>query len=311
MKKNNPNIADDEIDLGDLLRTLWREKILILSISIICGLLGYLYASFKPEEFKTEIKLKNPSAQLFEPYTHIFNNNNNNNDNNNNNNIAGKFTSDFKLNFLSLDNLEIFVNESQDLDDFKKYLKSRNISAKVYFANRLGEENFSTKLEKEKNIIMPTTLFLLFETKILDGSIFFNNYLEYVKKINIIEFKKNLKIAIENRINNTENALDIAKLINLENPILNSSDGTSRVFIEPEALFYKGTKVLSQSIIIDQKLLQRLENDEFNYNPVLHKGITTKINTNSSYFYFLIGLFFGLFLSCLIIFFKSALKNKQ
>jgi hypothetical protein len=79
---------------------------------------------------------------------------------------------------------------------------------------------------------------------------------------------------------------------------------------EPEALFYKGTKVLSQSIIIDKKLLQKLENDQFNYNPILDKGIITQIATMSSYFYFLIGLFIGFFLSCIIIFFKNALKNK-
>ena len=71
MKKNNSYLTDDEIDLGDLVRTLWREKILILSISIICGLLVYLYALFKPEEFKTEITLKNPPSQLFEPYTQL------------------------------------------------------------------------------------------------------------------------------------------------------------------------------------------------------------------------------------------------
>ena len=29
MKKNNPYITDHEIDLDDLVRTLWREKILI------------------------------------------------------------------------------------------------------------------------------------------------------------------------------------------------------------------------------------------------------------------------------------------
>jgi len=53
MKKNNPYITGDEINLGDLVRTLWREKILILSISIICGLLGCLYESFnKTDEFK-------------------------------------------------------------------------------------------------------------------------------------------------------------------------------------------------------------------------------------------------------------------
>jgi LPS O-antigen subunit length determinant protein (WzzB/FepE family) len=306
MKKNNSYLADDEIDLGDLLRTLWREKILILSISIICGLLGYLYASFKPEEFKTEIKLKNPPSQLFEPYAHVLTNNNNKNNNNNNNNnnniIAGQFISDFKLNLLSLDNLEIFVEESRDLDTFKKYLKSRNISAKQYFVNKLGEE-------KEKNIVIPNTYFLVFEKKILDGNVFFNNYIEFIKKKNIIEFKKNLKSIIENRINITENALETAKLINLENPILKSPDRQNQVVTEPEALFYKGTKVLTQSIVTDKRLLQKLENDQFNYDHILDKGIVNEINKISLYA-FLIGLFIGCFLSCIIIFFKSALKNK-
>jgi LPS O-antigen subunit length determinant protein (WzzB/FepE family) len=301
MKKNNPYITDDEIDLGDLVRILWREKILILSISIIFGLLGYLYASFEPEEFKIEIKIKNPPSQLFEPYTQVFTNNSNSNSNSNN--ITGQFISDFKLKLLSLDNLEIFVEESRDLDIFKKYLKSRNISTKQYFVKKLGEV-------KEKNIVIPNTYFFIFDKKILDGNIFLNNYVEYVNKKNIIEFKKNLKLTIENKINKTDDAIQTAKLINLEHPILKSLDTQNYVVNEPEALFYKGTKVLSQSIIIDKKLLQKLENDQFNYNLILDKGTALEINTKYSYSFFLIGLFIGFFLSCIIIFFKSALKNK-
>jgi len=307
MKKNNPYITDDEIDLGHLVRTLWREKILILSISIICGLLGYLFASFnKTEELKAVIKLKNPPPQLFEPYNDVFTNKNfiftNNNYNNNNHNIAEQFISDFKLNLLSLDNLEIFVEESRDLDTFKKYLKSRNISANQYFANKLGES-------KEKNIIIPNTYFLFFEKKILDGNIFLNNYLEFIKKKNIIELKKNLKLIIETRINYTQDALEIAKLINLENPILKSLDRQNLVVNEPEALFYKGTKVLSQSIFIDKKLLSKLENDQFYYNHLLDKARISKIDTKPLYFYFLMGLFIGFFLSCIIIFFKVTLRH--
>ena len=82
------------------------------------------------------------------------------------------------------------------------------------------------------------------------------------------------------------------------------------VVIVPEDLFYKGTKVLSQNIIIYQKLLQKLENDQFNYNFIYDKGIALKIKTTFSYVFFAIGLFIGFFLSCIIIFFKSALKNK-
>ena len=66
MKKNNTYLADDEIDLGNIIKSLWKEKILILSISIIFSLLGYFYALSKPQEFKTVITIKNPPIQIFE-----------------------------------------------------------------------------------------------------------------------------------------------------------------------------------------------------------------------------------------------------
>ena len=300
MKKNNTYLADDEIDLADLIRTLWREKILILSISIICGLLGYLNASFKSEAFKTEITLKNPPFQLFEPYSSLIDINFNNN---NNNITVGQFISDFKLKLLSLDNLESFVEESRDLDNFKAYIKSNNITVKKYFKDQFGEA-------KEKDIVIPNKYFLVLEKKILEGDIFLNNYVEFTKKKNITEFKKNLKMTIENKISFYEQAFETAKLIKLENPILKSLGNQAQVINEPEDLFYKGTKVLEQNIIYFKRLIQKLENDQFNYNPILDKGIITSISTKSSYFYFLIGLFIGFFLSCTIIFFKSALKNK-
>ena len=53
MKKSNTHLINDEIDLRDLIRKLWKEKILILSISIIFGLLGYLYQLLKPQEQKS------------------------------------------------------------------------------------------------------------------------------------------------------------------------------------------------------------------------------------------------------------------
>jgi LPS O-antigen subunit length determinant protein (WzzB/FepE family) len=295
MKKNNPYITDDEIDIADLVRTLWREKILILSISIIFGLLGYLHASFKPEEFKTVIKLQNPPSRLFEPYTYTFANNNNNK------NVLEQFIYDFKSNLLSLDNLEIFVEESRDLDTFKAYLKLKNISAKQYFANKFGEV-------KEKNIIIPNTYFFVFEKKILNGDIFLDNYLEFIKKKNIIEFKNYLKFIIENRINNTQDALETARLINLENPILQMQN-QNQVIAEPEALFYKGTKVLLQSVTIDKKLMHKLENDEFNYKFILDKASLPVLQNSKVSTFFIYGVILGLILSLVIIFLKNLLKK--
>jgi LPS O-antigen subunit length determinant protein (WzzB/FepE family) len=304
MKKNNSYLVDDEIDLGVLIKSLWREKILILSISIICALTGYLYASYQPQEFKSEIKLKNPPSQLFEPY--IFNNNNNNNNNinniniNNSSNITAQFISDFKLNFLSLDNLQSFTEESREFDNFKGYLKSRNTSVKKYFANKIDEV-------KEKNLVIPNKYFLVF-TKELDGDNFLINYAEFTKKKTLFEIKKILKLSIENKISKLDNSLQNAKLINLENPIVTSGNQIN-IKDEPGETFYKGSKILSQEIIQSKRLLIKLENDQFDFEIISDKPLKSLFKEMSNLLYTVIGLTIGLFLSLGIIFFKDILKT--
>ena len=287
MKKGNTYLTDDEIDLGSIIKSLWKEKILILSISIICGLLGYFYGLSKSQELKTEITVKNPHIQIFEPY------------NLSNNNIVGQFTSDFRLNFLSLDNVQNFIEESREFDNFKGYLKSRNISVEQHFIdNKFGEV-------KEKNIIIPNKYSLNY-SKELDGAIFLNKYVEFIKKKTIVEFKNNLKLTLLNTINNHQEALEIAKKVQLENPIIKTTN-QQQVVNEPEALFYKGTKVISENLNNLNKRLIKLENDQFNYNAVLQKALTLDNSTNLS-LYFVLGLILGSFLSLVIIYLKSILK---
>jgi len=279
---------NNEIDLADLVITLWREKILILSISIICGLLGYFYALSKPQEFKTEITLKNPPIQIFEPYN-LFNNND----------TAQQFISNFKLNFLSLDNLQSFTEESREFDNFKEYLKLRNISSKHYFVNQIGEA-------KDNNIIIPNKYFIN-HSKELDGAIFLNKYVKFVKKKTTVEVKNTLKLTILNSISLHLQALEIAKKIQLENPII-KTPSQQQIVTEPEALFYKGTKVITENLKYLNTKMIKLENEQFDYNIILEKSITHAINPVSSSLYFALGLMLGSFLSFVIIFFKNKLK---
>ena len=301
MKKNNTYSDNNETDLADIIKSLWGEKILILSISIICGLIGYFYALLKPQEFKTEIILKNPPTQIFEAYNLFhFNNNNISNsiNNNSNNNIAETFVSDFKLNLLSLDNLQIFLEESKEFDNFKEYLKSRNISASEYFANKISEA-------KEKNIIIRNKYFLN-HTKELDGAIFLNKYVEFIKKKTIVELKNNLKLTMLNVINLHQEALESAKKIQLENPILKTLS-QQQVVNEPNALFYVGTKVLTEHLNSFDRRMIKLENDQFNYNVISQNALTLQnpINLLSN---FVLGLILGSFLSLVIIYLKNILK---
>jgi hypothetical protein len=56
---------------------------------------------------------------------------------------------------------------------------------------------------------------------------------------------------------------------------------------------------------MDQKLLQKLENDQFNYNPILDKASPPVLKNAHAGLFFLSGLFLGFFLSLVIIFLKK------
>ena len=118
-----------------------------------------------------------------------------------------------------------------------------------------------------------------------------------------------MKLSITNKITSLENALENAILINLENPILRSMNQTNQVVNEPEDLFYKGSKILSQEIIYLKRLLMKLENDQFNFDIISDKPLNSPFKEMPNLAYFAIGLMFGLFLSLGIIFFKDILKN--
>ena len=68
MKKNNFYLSDNEINLGNLIKLIWREKIIVLSICIISGLFGYIYSVSQPKIYKAEIVLRNAPSSLFEAY---------------------------------------------------------------------------------------------------------------------------------------------------------------------------------------------------------------------------------------------------
>jgi LPS O-antigen subunit length determinant protein (WzzB/FepE family) len=89
-------------------------------------------------------------------------------------------------------------------------------------------------------------------------------------KKTVVEFKNNFKLIILNTINNHQEALEIAKIIQLEKPVINKIY-PQQVTFEQEALFYKGTIVLTEIIYNLRQRLIKLENDQFNYNIILQK----------------------------------------
>jgi LPS O-antigen subunit length determinant protein (WzzB/FepE family) len=315
--KKKKYLHDESINLGFFIQLIWKEKILVLIFSSIFFLVAYLYTTFSVQKVITQITFKNPPSQLFEHYSFALNisdnannnnannnnaNNNNANNNNANNIIAKQFIYEFESKFLSLDYLESFIEQSRDFDYFKEYLKLRNTTSKEYFTGyKFGNV-------KENSIIVPNKYFLVLPEKI-DEIKFISNYLQFIKSIAVIEFKKNLKLSIENQINIYEQDLEIAKIIQLENPIIKSTTNFNLVINEPDPFYYKGTKVLSQQIVYLKKTLLKLEKDQFNHDFILEiiSRPSSDILENQLAVRFF-GFLFGLFLSIIIISIRAGLQ---
>jgi hypothetical protein len=287
MKKNNPYLTDDEIDLRDLIKSLWREKILILSISIIFGLAGYLYATFQPQEFKTEFEVKYLPYQLSKYYI-----------------VASEedkeIITSFNLNFLSLSNMEGFLRESREFDNFKEYLKIRNINPKKYFnAKKFGPVKEEKQVAKNKYFIV--------HPKEIDQIVFINSYIEFINNKIMSEFKDTTKQKIISDIILYEESLEVAKQSNLEKPILQTPDKANQIGY----LYYNGIIILTKQVNMLKGKLARLEREQF-------KNVFTLNNANisvpiiilkSSSLYSFSGMIFGFLLSLIIIFFKNLMKQ--
>jgi LPS O-antigen subunit length determinant protein (WzzB/FepE family) len=174
MKKNN-SYLEDEIDLSEIIKTLWNEKILILSISLVFMVMGYVYGALQPKIYKTEITIREAPSSLFEAYRPFFSTQQQQG-------IARQFNDDLKLNLSSLDTLVQFVEETNTINDFKNHLKEKNISPRNYLKGK-----FQPVIDKKNNI---SNKYSLTYEEPLPGSSFLNDYIIFNQQQTMTIFRQ-------------------------------------------------------------------------------------------------------------------------
>ena len=197
-----------------------------------------------------------------------------------------------------------FVENNNTINDFKNYLKEKNISIEKYFQPQLGTRKFERVIDKKNNI---QNKYSLTYSQPLPGESFLNDYIIFAQQKTMTIFKQQLTQNIINEITIHQQHLEIAKKIDLENPILQSI-GVG-VVNEPDALFYKGSKVLTQQITYLNKLLNETKNLTLDYNPILEQASSGSLITKSPIIYAVIALLLGFFFSFLFILFRNFLKK--
>ncbi len=78
---------------------------------------------------------------------------------------------------------------------------------------------------------------------------------------------------------------------------------------EPYALFYKGTKVLTQKITYLNKILNETKNLTLDYNSILEQASRGSLIAKSPIIYATIALLLGLSFSLIAIFIKSIMYS--
>lgn len=308
MKKNKSTLIDDEIDIRNLVQNLRQHKILILSISILSMLLAYIITpnanDNNPNYFKSIIAVKKISKDTFAPYQKIYHYNDLSKSN-----IYIDFHKEFHdqltMNFLDLNNIVLFLEESKDFDDFKIFLKSKKISTSNYFYSKnYGIENSNTDL---RNVFF----FFILPEKI-EGNKFLNNYSNLILDITKISIKNLINKEIDNIIIQNENTLDKIKTSNSTDLPKWLLENINKNYLHKILDLPSENQLLQRiSSLKELKFLSddHLSNLDIKFH-ILSGDLPSQVDRpNPSNINTLLGLIFGFFLSLVIILFKKKFFN--
>ena len=297
MSKNRI-IRGNEIDLLNLIFRLWHHKILIIIFSLIFEFLGYAYKAslpVKPSKFRTEIKIDQNKLFEYGDFNFV------------DPDIIESVFIRFNIKIHSLDNIINFVNQNNQINEFKKYLKSNNLSEENYFKGK-----FRSKKTGRNNPIEGQYIFDFHES--LKGDKFANEYIIYTYKLVNNEIKNIIKKNIKSEINHYEFNLKIAKKLDLKFPQYeNNLPNQYYLFDRSLSLYLHGIEVLESRINYFNSILKNIDLKKIDGNPILDKALKPYLvyKKNNLNIYPLTGFVFGLFLSLVIIFFKYTIYFRK
>lgn len=274
MKKNR-SIINKDFNYFPLVLTLWREKFLVIIFTLLG--LGFSHYFFSDKDIfnKAIVTINSPPKNL----------------------LPEKFgnLSDLEDNLyntlLSRDNLINFLGDEKKLGNFK-FEEYKNIPTQIK----------SNKFEATyiNNI---------------DGPKLLKEYILYTQSNIIKKEVKYLKSLIDRVIVQYNKEFEIAKRLGIESPMEsmemeNSEENDLNVFFAFRGPTYlRGTIILGMRIANLEKELESLEKKNFMYDIILDNPYVVGTINNYSIAYNVAGAIFGFFVSLIIIFIKSLIKD--
>ena len=312
MKLKNIPMQDDLIELHLIIRKLAKEKILILSVSFVFMVLGYIYGSVQNKEFETKIVLRTSSPGFIKNYEDlIFSNDLNSRlspiKKEKDKDIDELFSYEFTLNLITPLFFDRFIEQNNEFVEFKSYLNKNRISSQEYLNKKFRQED---KKKKEKGYAQYTEYTLTFG-EYLEGEKFLNDYVLFVAKETGENFRKLLKQNITYAISNYKIILETLSELKLDKSAEENLSKSNIVIYPYNTNYYYQSNVLKFEISILQNRSNYIDKFKFDYDPIIIKASKKNIITKPSSTFVLMGLFLGLFFSFIIILFKNILKKNN
>jgi LPS O-antigen subunit length determinant protein (WzzB/FepE family) len=295
MELNKKISKDDEIDLRVIFSRLLKDKFLILIVTLVFAVTGYIYSAFQPKLYEARIGLRDAPDVVLDKYRAYLEVQQQQQQQQKHVSIILNYNKELKLNLLSLDNLTEFAEKNEKIDEFKSYLKTRKIDVRDYFKNKFKAEN--PKNFDQKNIYT-----LIFSNTLLPQD-FLYDYIIYTKQKTESAVREELTKIIINNIKIYNQNLEIAKKINLQ-----ASINLMNINNDYNSLFYKGVEVLKLQIFHLNELLEQTKDLTLDYNPISEKASITNLAVISPLISIIFASILGLFCSFIYIFFKSVTK---
>ena len=289
MKNNEKLEKTGDIDLFEVIEYTYRNKILVLLITLIFGLVFYIYNNFLVAKTShTLVKLKDPSYTLFQRYDvlDLYSN-------------VDEY-SNTRRNMLQNDFINIFVSNLTSEDNFKGFINK----------NYRNENNLQFNQVKAEDYTLIYNFFRLDYPDNLDGKKILQDYILFTNLRAIETFREELISNLNNKILKLEKNLEIAEKIQIKNPLVQTLvDEGNGIINEPDNLFYKGSEVLSLQVLQLKNIRESLKEERFEYD-FIYNSPSEPISNLKTMRNTIIGLIIGFFISFFVLLIKVSIIKK-
>jgi len=249
--KNKTKYYDDEIDLVEIIKKLWKEKVLIIGLSMLFGIIAYGYGITIPKKFEASVKLNQPSIIEFRKFENVFN-------------LFGKkneefesidkfridFFNNFKNEVFSISNFAKFLRINKDAELFIQNLKDKEVSLEQYLTNgHFREKQVNLRIKNQTEVI-PELIFTY--TKEIKGYDVLNQYIPYQANLSKQQIFKEIENNLQEKLKNNNQA----KRLYIENRKNNLETEITQLNLNLKEYISKQTRALENKLFEFEQALK-------------------------------------------------------